>query len=481
MNLHRFWPVLLSGFLITCSGFAQNIFLQKVGNCVTTEFCIDCGNPKAGYDSVVFTSIVEHINHDYHLTGSGRVLFQVLIDSLGNGCVLSHTDVSQSQLTKNLIGYLNACKWTPAIDDGKPVRSSVNVMFILANGKISGQIQRVDQKAFTLGMKSDGPPKVYNTTYKYTNPNLEHYEFKTWNKDNSKMKSNLSQHCLVDQNDILWYSTMGGTLKFDGKNLNELDSLHNIEETVDMGRDYSNNLWFSGKELYRYHNGDWMHYDSAKTGFKWATSITSNPSGEVLFATDNGLVIFKNDKWDIINKQKLKELPGNRVYFAYRDQRKRLWIGTFDGSIMIDGDGKVTTFNASATPLTNVCIIDATEDENGNIYFSILALNQKGDDRDGEGLAVLTADGKWQYYNDKNSGLPANYINNLFYDKFEKVLWISSHTAGLVRFDLNQGWENYHNRNSGVPSCDIYQVAQDSKGTLYLSTYNGLLQMTRKR
>jgi ligand-binding sensor domain-containing protein len=66
------------------------------------------------------------------------------------------------------------------------------------------------------------------------------------------------------------------------------------------------------------------------------------------------------------------------------------------------------------------------------------------------------------------------------YDKIEQVLWLATQHAGLVRFDLKSGWENYHNNNSSVPGPDVYQLAQDSKGTIYASTANGMLKVEKK-
>jgi len=245
--------------------------------------------------------------------------------------------------------------------------------------------------------------------------------------------------------------------------------------------DSDNTMWFYTKgAIYKYSNKIWEKIDTSI--ISGAYHINTDALGEVLFASDKGLTIFKDGKWETLNTNKIKELPSNRVYFAHRDKAGRLWIGTFSGSIMIDKNKSVTAYNNSSTPLKNVCITGAAEDENGNLYLSLFAYDNKSGQRDidDEGMAVLAKDGKWLHYNDKNSGLPANSINSLFYDKSEKVLWIGSHYAGLVRFDLKDSWENYNNENSRVPSGDIYQITQDAVGSLYISTYNGLLKMSKK-
>jgi len=484
MKLCKLLCLFLVGMLLSDIAAAQNIFLQKVEGCNTSMFCLDCGTPKAGYDSLEFAAISENINRDFKLNGNGAIMFQVLVDSVGMGCVLSHTDVSENKITKVLIGYLNACKWTPAVTKSKPTRSSINVLFIIANGKISGKIQRVDQKAFASGLKSSGEPTVYNKDYHYKNASLANYVFTSWNRENSKLPSNLSQHCIVDQFGVLWYDTLDGLIKFDGQNFIPLDDSLPVRKTRTMNPmyvDIKNNLWFGGIGIYSYDGSKWMTHDSTETRISNAYHITGNPiTGELLFASGDGLAILKNGKWELLNIKKISQLPSNRIYYAYRDKKERLWIGTFSGSIMIDKNNQVTEFKNGGTPLQETCISSAAEDEQGNVYFSLYAFKKHERDVDEEGIVVFTADGQWMHYNDKNSGLPSNHVNNLFYDKFEKVLWISTHSAGLVRFDLRDNWENYNNKNSGVPSFDVYQVTQDLKGTLYVSTYNGLLKIQKK-
>ena len=125
-------------------------------------------------------------------------------------------------------------------------------------------------------------------------------------------------------------------------------------------------------------------------------------------------------------------------------------------------------------------ISDAVEDEKGNLYFSLVNYNKVADDDDKEGLAILKPGGKWLHYNDKNSGMPSNRVNNILYDKFEHVLWLGTDQSGIVRFNLKDGWENYNNVNSPAPGHTIYQLVQNSKGDIYVTTANGLLRLRKK-
>jgi hypothetical protein len=473
--------------LVSTGANAQNIFPQVVGHCnLSSGFCLDCGDPQASIDTEQLVSINTKIAQSYSLSGiRGMVLLQVLVDSLGNGCVLSHTDKSNSPLVQDIVKYLNSAKWIPAVG-GKPAISSINIKFQIINGKITSEIQRIDNVNMLENMKNPGKPNVYNKTYQYKNPLLSNYNITVWQKENSELPQDMSQHSVIDKNDNVWYATLNGFAEFNGKvftGLNELNSPFKANLSLSaMAISSDDNIWIATfKGVYEHHDNLWIKLDSAQVGTRDANNITCNRDGEVLFSTQNGLVIYKAGNYKVLNKQAVPQLPSNDIYYAYRDKKQRLWIGTFKGSIMIDADNKVTEYNNTDTPLKDNFITDVVEDDLGNEYFAVESdQNSSQRDRDAEGLIIHSADDKWIHYNDKNSGLPANRINSLMYDKLEKVLWIGTSDAGLVRFDLKDGWEDYHNENSKVPSTYIYNISQDSKGNIYVSTYDGMMRINKQ-
>jgi ligand-binding sensor domain-containing protein len=85
------------------------------------------------------------------------------------------------------------------------------------------------------------------------------------------------------------------------------------------------------------------------------------------------------------------------------------------------------------------------EDEEGNLYFSLYEFDRKdkGQVNNDEGIAIWYKDGTIKQFTTANSGMPFNHANCVLFDKNEKVLWISTDRAGLVRYDLKGGWENY--------------------------------------
>ncbi|SEJ39196.1 hypothetical protein SAMN04488018_13130 [Myroides marinus] len=158
-----------------------------------------------------------------------------------------------------------------------------------------------------------------------------------------------------------------------------------------------------------------------------------------------------------------------------------MWIGTFDGSALIDNDNKLINFEKSDSILKGKCITSMAEDVNGNIFFTVFEFDFRHKKGESTGLFVLSSDGTLKELTIKNSGLPVNFIEEVLYEKNEQILWISTRNAGLTRYDLiNDTWENYHNKNSNLPSSRILDMKFDSKNNLFLATDQGLVKISKE-
>ncbi len=475
---------------ITLNLNAQNLFPVKLNNCNTEKFCLDCGDVKAGYDEEGFSKLQEKLNMELNVNGiQGSVKFQVLVNSNGRACVLSHTDQSKNAITLKIIKELNKFKkWKPAITNGKlEEKSSINLIFVIKDNKISGQIEQVDMTAFKKSFDKPTSPEIYNKTYDYKNENLKRYKITFWNTSNSNLPNNLNDDITVDKNGLIWLTVDEGLVTFDGKEFkNAEQNITDKGEYFDyhaLASDNNNVKWVYGKNnIYSFDNTKWTKYDSTEIGIDGAYKILNNPkTGEVFFCSDEGLTIYKDGIWTNINKGKFKLLPSNRVTFAKRDRKNRIWIGTFSGTAMIDENNVITNFENTTTVLKGKCITSMDEDENGNLYFSLYEFDRKDKQKvnNDEGIAILYADGTFKQFTTDNSGMPFNHTNCVLYDRNEKVLWISTDRAGLVRYDLKDSWENYHNENSDLPTSYISTMMFDNEGNLYLATRQGLVKIER--
>lgn len=470
---------------------AQNLFPVKLDNCKTDKFCLDCGDNKAGYDEQEFLKLQDKLNKELNLKGiKGAVKFQVLVDSKGRACVLSHTDQSNNPISLKVVEELNKFKkWSPAITAGKKEeKSSINMIFSINEKKIIGKVERVDMTSFKKSFDNAKGPEIFNKTYVYKNDNLKNYKITAWNTRNSNLPNNMNDNITIDKNGLIWLTIDEGLVTFDGKDFK------NAEQNItDKGKFFSyyaiasdnNNVkWVYGtNNIYSFDNTKWTKYDPKEIGIDGAYKIVNNPkTSEVFFCSDEGLTIYNDGKWSNINKDKVKEFPSNRVTFAKKDSKNRIWIGTFSGTIMIDENGKATNFENIQTVLKGKCITSMDEDENGNLYFSLYEFgdNVGGKVNRNEGIAIRYTDGTIKQFTTENSGLPFNHTNCVVYDKNEKVLWISTDRAGLVRYDLKNDWENYHNENSDIPTSYISTMTMDENGNLYLATRQGLVKIQRK-
>jgi hypothetical protein len=470
---------------------AQNLFPVKLDNCVTSKFCLDCGDIKAGYVEKDFKKLEDRLRKSLNLSGiSGSVKFQVLVDSKGKGCVLSHTDPSNNTITLNIIDELNKFnKWTPAMKENiKEEKSSINIIFTIKDNDISGQIERVDMTAFKKSFDRPRSPEIFNKDYVYKNENLKNYKITVWNSGNSNLPNNMNDHITIDNNGLIWLTTDEGLVTFNGTDFKNAE-----QDITDKGKffkyygiakDNENVKWcYATGNVYSYNNKEWKKYEESEIGIKSGYKIINNPAtNEVFFCSDKGLTILKDGKWSLISQDNIKELPSNRVSFAKRDSKNRIWIGTYSGTVLIDENNQVTNFEKTETVLKGKCITSMDEDENGNIYFTLYEFDRKDKQKvnNDEGLVIRYANGTYKQFTTENSGMPFNHTNCVLYDKKDKVLWISTDRAGLVRFNLKDSWENYHNENSDIPTSYISTMTFDKEGILYLATRQGLVKIERK-
>jgi hypothetical protein len=470
---------------------AQNLFPIKLDNCKTEKFCLDCGDTKAGYDEQEFLKLQDKLNKELNLQGiKGSVKFQVLVDSKGRACVLSHTDKSSNPISLKVVEELNKFKkWIPAITAGKKEdKSSINMIFTISENKIIGKVERVDMASFKKSFDNAKSPEIFNKTYDYKNDNLKNYKISVWNTKNSNLPNNMNDNITIDKNGLIWLTIDEGLVTFDGKDFKNAEQ--NITDKgkffsyYSIASDNNNVKWVYGtKNIYSFDNTKWTKYDPTEIGIDGVYEIINNPkTSEVFFCSDEGLTIYKDGKWTNINQSKLKGLPSNRVTFAKRDSKNRIWIGTFSGTVMIEENNQVTNFENSTTVLKGKCITSMDEDENGNLYFTLYEFDrkEKGKVNNDEGIAIRYTDGNFKQFTTENSGMPFNHTNCVVYDKNEKILWISTDRAGLIRFDLKDGWENYHNENSEIPTSYISSMTFDQKGNLYLATRQGLVKIEKK-
>lgn len=470
---------------------SQNIFPVKLDKCRVTKFCLDCGDKKATYDEEEFGALINKLNSTLILEGlKGVVKFQVLIDAEGKACVLSHTDQSKSAVTRKLVRELNKFKnWIPAFtDEVVEEKSSINVVFTIVDEEISGKIERVDLKAFRRSFDKPRNPEIFNSSYTYENKSLNSYKITNWNAENSGLTNNMNDDITIDKNGLIWLTIDEGLVTFDGEKFQKENQ--NITDAgkyfgyFEIATDNNNVKWVStSKGIFSYNDSIWTSHSEAAIGLKHSNNIINNSkTNELFFCSSNGVVVKKRNQWYTINQDSISDLPSNRITFAKKDSKNRLWIGTYGGTVMIDQNGEVTSFEDSKNILKGKAITSMDEDPSGNLYFSLYEFDRKDKSKvnNNEGIAIYYKNGTLKQFTTDNSGMPFNHATCVLYDDREKILWISTDRAGLVRYDLEDNWENYHNKNSEIPTSYISTMTLDDNGNLFLATRQGLVKLEKK-
>jgi len=221
---------------------------------------LECGDTKANVDDQKLNVLIAHLQKTNDLKGlRGKIMFQILVDSLGRGCVLSHTDVSDDAISKNITTALNAFDgFIPAQTKGKiEPRTSINMSFEIREGTLAAKIERVNMNAFRKSFDRPMAPEIYNKTYTYNNEHLGTYKITVWNKSNSDLPNNMNDHLTIDRKGTLWLTADDDLVRFDGNKFSDAG-----ENITDQGKhlgyhaietDNDNVKWvYGGRNIYSY-------------------------------------------------------------------------------------------------------------------------------------------------------------------------------------------------------------------------------------
>ncbi len=252
---------------------------------------------------------------------------------------------------------------------------------------------------------------------------------------------------------VYWFSTQNrGLVRWQGGRwtaFSEGTPLANAEvnvavPTAGAGGAQKDALWVgTSRGLFRWEDGIWTPFGD------WATGL---PAAEVLAVLES-------------------QAPGGTV----------LWVGTRAGLARCAA-GRCTLFTPENSPLPDrqvYSLLETREAEGKVLWIGTRA----------GGLARLSGS-QWTLYNTRNSPLPNDWINTLreTRSRARRFLWIATN-GGVVRLDLGDlsgrkggfsQWLLLNERDSQprLPNNYVYQVLDDARGRIYLTTNRGVARLT---
>lgn len=173
-------------------------------------------------------------------------------------------------------------------------------------------------------------------------------------------------------------------------------------------------------------------------------------------------------------------ISGNNVYCTFIDSKKRIWIGTLDGGLNLvvqQADGQLAFYNKRHgfkhypayglyTEVRNI-----TEDQNGRIWVGTIdgLMSLNGDFKRPEDIRFTT------YQNTAETAFANNDIYTLHRDHTGQI-WVGAFGGGLQRLIYDKQPIRFEplGIREGLRNDVIYSITEDLHGRLWFATEGGL-------
>lgn len=299
--------------------------------------------------------------------------------------------------------------------------------------------------------------------------------------------SNKTTAILEDKMGNMWFGSLSGLNKYDGKNwtyFTEINGLANSSITY-LFEDSKGVIWVGTvKGLSKFEN-DKISILGNKDGFPEGKPITTifEDSKQRLWVGSLNLLLFDKNKWTTYSK-KNNAIYKSGVRLITEDANGDIWVSSAarKGEAMLKritnnpDDGGLSRFDGQSWqvftkqdgfPATNRCIFRAhLFDKKGNAWFGSCILLTTGK---GVGSLMKYDGNKWTYYSNKND-LIDDCVKIIFQDSKDNI-WIGTN-RGISVYN-GSTWKSYSKEDS-LTNNRIREIKEDSQGNIWIGTENGL-------
>lgn len=327
-----------------------------------------------------------------------------------------------------------------------------------------------------------------------------------------------------DRHGLMWFGTMYGLVKYDGRQYtvyrHDPRDEHSISfnDVIAIYEDRQGKLWVGtwggGLNKFDPAGGKFTRYlhdpnDSTSLGHNVVWAICEDQQGEIWIGTeagldklvagaqanekDNGAVVSAKEKFTHYSFESLR--PNNSRKAAIRaiheDRTGRLWIGTLGGGLqLLDRERQqFLCFKRDAANLASLShnfIQSIYEDKAGNLWIGTAGggLNQlvdlNGADKSSHSAPSLNPENAqfihYQHEPKDPYSLSDNSVGPIVEDR-QGSLWIGTLAGGLNKFDRTQGRFIRYTYNPDDPqslsSNNIVALCEDRSGILWIGSYHG--------
>lgn len=230
-------------------------------------------------------------------------------------------------------------------------------------------------------------------------------------------------------------------------------------------------LWLAtdgGLVKYEKSTGNKVFYNRSNSNlpYNYVTSVAVEGNGNIWIGTWDGLSMFDGDVFNNYYSY-TSDLPNDRISSLAFDHSGNLWIGTLRGIAKFDGTDWQTFSPATDTAITAYPCETIAVDKDGNVWFgSTSDYYQQG--------GIYKYDGaNWTGYRMDNSSIPDYMIRDIKVDS-ENNLWIATDNYGMLKFD-GSTFEIFNQNSSGISDIRIKKIAIDQDDNIWTSAEKYLM------
>ena len=244
-------------------------------------------------------------------------------------------------------------------------------------------------------------------------------------------------------------------------------------DIINISKSLTDSMWIcttNGISIFFNQQWSYLNMNNSILPSNISRTIFFENDAKTWIGTTSGLIVIENNIWDL----QLFDSEGifsNNIRKIIKDpENENIYIGTLNGGFQIYNNGNFEGFNNLNSGLLDNTINDFIFDINNNLIMSTPF----------GGLGVLTENNSWTWFNSVTYPyLPffINSLNNLIIDN-NNNLWISTVENGLIKY-TNNTWTFYNEENSGLLDDRINCLKYDNtKNHLWVGTETeGLMLM----
>jgi ligand-binding sensor domain-containing protein/signal transduction histidine kinase/DNA-binding NarL/FixJ family response regulator len=215
-------------------------------------------------------------------------------------------------------------------------------------------------------------------------------------------------------------------------------------------------------------------------GSNCVTAIHKDKQGIIWVGTDNdGLYAIDVQKKQVKhfeNTDRQTSVPGTILCIQETEDGK-LWLGSYlTGIALFDKQtGKCEYINKTSSTLSSNKISCMTDDKNGGMWIGTYGGGLYKCD-----IASHIITSHYSQHPGKENELTNNWINSLFYEEKEGLLWIATYNGLSCLNARTNTFNNYNGEKSKLPSHVIFSFKKDRYNKLWIGTDEGLACLDKK-